>query len=190
MRRRVRLAAAGAAALLLVVAPGTANAHGGDRGRVQVIEAQDDCEPESFNRVLGEGACVGDGDTTFEEALEEFLDDGEIDKWAFDPDDTHIRSGDSLLVKGAGGEFHTFTKVARFGGGCVPDLNSPGQEPVAECADLVTLPDGSQIPRGFLETGVPPGAELPVSGLATGEHLFMCLIHPWMHATVEVRHRH
>jgi hypothetical protein len=31
----------------------------------------DDCEPTTFNAVLGDGACVGNGHTTFAEFIEE-----------------------------------------------------------------------------------------------------------------------
>jgi hypothetical protein len=30
------------------------------------------------------------------------------------------------------------------------------------------------------------GSQLQVSGLAKGDHLFQCCIHPWMRMTVEV----
>jgi hypothetical protein len=44
---------------------GTATANrGNDVGTVRLI---DDCDPTTFNAALGEGACVGDGDTTFKE---------------------------------------------------------------------------------------------------------------------------
>jgi hypothetical protein len=67
--------------------------------------------------------------------------------------------------------------VAAFGGGCIPDLNIPlGLEPVEECAD----------PAVFQTLVVPSGA-LTVSDLSVGDHNFMCVIHPWMRTSVEVR---
>ena len=74
-------------------------------------------------------------------------------------------------------EFHTFTEVAAFGGGCVPELNALlGLTPVPECA----------IPGIFFTTGAPPGAVVTTGALAAGTHRFMCLIHPWMRSTAEV----
>ena len=35
------------------------------------IRLLDDCEPTSFNAVLGDGACVGNGHTTFDEFIAE-----------------------------------------------------------------------------------------------------------------------
>jgi hypothetical protein len=175
----------GSAASLVVLGwMGPAQAGDDDRhGRhhdVHVIEAVDDCEPESFNAAIGEGTCVKDGDTTFDDFIAQLVDEGEADDWEFDPDETEIDRGDSLLVKGVGGEFHTFTEVAEFGGGCVDELNDIlGLEPVPECAD----------PTLFETTGVLPDGKLRVRGLDPGEHLFMCLIHPWMQSVVEVEGR-
>jgi plastocyanin len=176
--------ALGAAGLLAV--PATAGAH--DGGRTEVVEAQDDCDPASFDAAVGPGTCIGDGDTTFDEFVEELLDDGEHGKWRFHPDRTTIRRGDSLRVTGVGGEFHTFTEVQRFGGGCVEEVNELlGLTPIAECEDLVEVEEGVFVPRGFVETGVPPGGHHVVEDLAPGVHKFECLIHPWMQATVTVR---
>jgi hypothetical protein len=95
-----------------------------------------------------------------------------------------------MRVLSIGGEFHTFTPVARFGGGCVPFLNQVlGLRPVRECSDLLTLPDGSRVPRGFVETAVPPGGRLVVRDMRLGLHRFQCLVHPWMHTTVTVEGR-
>ena len=169
----------------------TAAGHGGGAQRTHVIEAQDDCDVSTFNLAVGAGTCVGNGETTFPDFIAELVDEGAADDWNFDPDELKIRSGDTLEVRGEGGEFHTFTRVEEFGGGCVPELNAILKlSPVAECKDLVTLPDGSKIPRGFAEDGVPPGSELSVSGLSVGSQKFECLIHPWMHAEVKVRAAH
>ena len=57
----------------------------------------------------------------------------------------------------------------------------------AVCNETVTLPDGSQAPRPFVEDGVPPTATaVPAAKLSRGANLFQCMIHPWMHATVTV----
>lgn len=186
MRSRLLTSAVALTAAGLLAAPATASAHGG--GRAAVIESQDDCDPATFDAALGEGSCVGDGDTTFDEFVEELVDDGEHGKWEFHPDRTRIRHGDTLHVEGVGGEFHTFTEVARFGGGCVPEINAlVGLTPVAECEDVVEVEPGIFVPRGFVETPVPPGEHHVVEDLAPGVHRFECLIHPWMHATVTVR---
>lgn len=189
MRSRMLTAAVTLTAAGVLAVPATAQAHSGHR--TEVIEAQDDCDPATFNAEIGAGTCVGDGDTTFDEFVEELLDDGEHGQWRFHDDEATLRRGQTLVVKGDGGEFHTFTEVARFGGGCVPEVNALlGLTPVPECDDVVEVAPDVFIPRGFVETGVPPGGKHTVPALAPGRHLFECLIHPWMHATVTVRSHH
>lgn len=155
--------------------------------QVHVVQVQDDCHARTFNAAVGPGTCVGDGQTRFAEAIAQLREEGSAGKWRFTPDRFTATDGDSLRVRSQAGEFHTFTPVARFGGGCVPFLNRIlGLRPVRECSDLLTLPDGTQVPRGFVETAVPPGGRLPVRDLGPGLHRFQCLVHPWMHATVTV----
>ena len=166
------LVAALAAAATAVMASGAQAGGGGERVRLL-----DDCERVSFDAALFPGACVGDGDTTFAEFLEEFEEEGEVGAWKFNPSDTHIDHGEHLRAVNRGGEAHTFTEVAQFGGGCVPELNA-GAAPVPECA------------TSFGPTLVLPGQTLrvPAAQLTPGdEHLFMCLIHPWMRTVVDVR---
>jgi plastocyanin len=97
--------------------------------------------------------------------------------WRFAPSHLDVAAGASIAAFNQGGGFHTFTEVAVFGGGCVPELNAFfGLSPVPEYA----------VPGIFGSTGaVPGGVETPALG--AGEHLFMCLIHPWMRTTVEAR---
>jgi hypothetical protein len=177
-----------AAFAALLSAPATAAE--GEAARVHVVRIDDDCHARSFNRAVGPGTCVGDGQTRFAEAIAQLRDDGAAGQWRLSPDHFTATRGDSLRVRSFGGEFHTFTAVARFGGGCVPFLNRIlGLRPVTECADLVSLPDGTQIPRGFVQTAVPPGGRLVVPDLQVGRHRFQCLVHPWMHTTLTVERR-
>ena len=184
--RRVLAALMGGTALalgaVLVTAP-TAAAGGGDTKRVRLL---DDCEPASFNAAIGPGTCVGDGDTTFADFIEQLAENGleaneSADKWENKPGRFHIDEGDRLRVVNIGGEFHTFTEVAEFGGGCVPELNQalglPAGDMVDECED----------PSLFATTGVPAGGRIHVHGLDAGVHKFECLIHPWMQSVVTVR---
>src|SRR6266545_3049725 len=78
-----------------------------------------------------------------------------------------------------GGEDHTFTEVADFGGGCIAAVNALlGLTPVPECAGF---PGGA-----FAATTVSPGDTVTTSPLSPGIHRFECLIHPWMQTTVTV----
>jgi hypothetical protein len=67
---------------------------------------------------------VGDGDVTFAEFLEALAEGGH-DAWRLHFGRSHIEAGETLLVTNEGGEAHTFTHVAAFGGGFVPELNEP-----------------------------------------------------------------
>src|SRR6516162_11735796 len=100
--------------------------------------------------------------------------------WRFEPSYVELRSGHTLRVTNSGGENHTFTEVAAFGGGLVPALNGVGAvgkvalTPAAACVP----PPGTAI--------VVPGNTMEISGLSPGVHTFECCIHPWMRAVVNV----
>lgn len=181
--KRSLIAAGGAAVLLALTAGGPPSA--ADSGsRHRQIEMQDDCDPASFNAALGPGACVGDGDTPFDEFFETLLERDPDGHWRNHPDETHVRKGGSLLISNTGGEFHTFTEVAQFGAGCVPEINDLlglVGPPAADCGAAFSDP----------RTALPPGATgtLETHDMSVGEHRFMCMIHPWMHTEVEVRRR-
>jgi plastocyanin len=156
---------------------------------VREVDVDDRCDPETFNAAIGEGTCVGDRNVTFDEFLEELNpQDGGHEAWRFNFGRGRIDPGETLRAVNRGGEFHTFTEVKQYGGGCVPDLNIPlGLTPVEECIDLTEVAPTVFVPTAFLETGVDAGASLDVAGLEKGRHRFQCLIHPWMKLDVTVR---
>jgi len=167
--------------VLAVVVAGTllaaAAAWGGSASRsVQVL---DDCEPASFNAALmDDEACVKDGGTTFGDFIGQLLAQGRAPAWRFAPEGVKLDAGGSLTATNRGGELHTFTEVAVFGGGCIAVLNGLlGLTPVAECAGF---PGGA-----FGATALPAGGSRTVQ-LGGGVHRFECLIHPWMRTTVTV----
>jgi plastocyanin len=108
------------------------------------------------------------------------MDEGQAPAWRFAPGQLGLAPGGTLLATNRGGEDHTFTEVAAFGGGCVAVLNGIlGLSPVPECS----------VPGLFDSTLVEEGRTLEVNGLAPGAHRFECLIHPWMRTTVTVARR-
>lgn len=151
-------------------------------GVVQVV-ALDECDPATFNVALGADFChnVALGAATplaelFRKAAAGTPDPG----WDFEPDLVHMKKGTILDVVDQGGEPHTFTEVAQFGGGFIPVLNAPGENMVPECAN------------GFAnvavaKTRILQGSHTQITGLSRGEHLFECCIHPWMRVKVEVK---
>jgi len=145
------------------------------------IRLLDDCEPTTFNAVLGDGACVGNGHTTFAEFIEELEETQDAHKWRNQPSQMHLNVGRSTLIENRGGETHTFTPVAAFGGGFVNELNGISGNPVPapECLNLGSI---VFIPAGGVEEGPTAGS----SDLPVGSHKFQCCIHPWMRTLIDV----
>ena len=142
------------------------------------IAMRDDCDPRDPAWNMVGGCALTRGDVT----LAEFA--GENDSplaaavvghqaWRNDPSYLEIHRGTSVRVRNEGGRIHTFTKVAAFGGGIAPNpaLNE-GLTTAPEClASVNVLPEGTT----------------NVSGLAVGNHRFMCCFHPWMRALIKVK---
>ena len=153
---------------------------------VQVV-ALDECDPVTFNAVLGPDFCknvalavLGYATTLsdlFAKAQKGTPDPG----WDFEPDTVKIKEGTVLTVVDQGGEPHTFTEVAQFGGGFIPDLNH-GEATVPECA-------GGFSNVAVAKTRILQASHADITGLKKGTHLFECCIHPWMRMKVEVKSR-
>jgi hypothetical protein len=174
-RKRRFATVAGIVALLVLVPAAGASAASATR-QVQVL---DDCDPATFNAALGPGTCVKDGGTTFSEFIAQLQAQGRAPAWRFAPGQLSLDAGGTLQAPNRGGEVHTFTEVATFGGGCIAALNDLlGLTPVPECAGF---PGGA-----FAATLVPPGGTVTTSPLSPGIHRYECLIHPWMRTTATV----
>jgi plastocyanin len=142
------------------------------------IVIRDDCDPATFNAAIGPGTCVKNGSTTFADFVSQLVTQGRAPAWRFSPGQLKLATGGTLEGVNKGGETHTLTEVAAFGGGCIQILNDLlGLSPVPECAGF---PGGA-----FGATAMPAGGTLTVTPTA-GIHLFECLIHPWMRMTVDV----
>jgi plastocyanin len=147
------------------------------------VALADTCDPITFNAVLGANACVGRGDTTFAEFLaalfSPLIDNGRSfvghPAWRFDPAYLSIRRGQNVRVTNSGGEVHTFTEVANYGGGSIGLLNGADDTRAPECP---ANPNNLDV--------VLQGDTVQVKGLSAGAHKFMCCIHPWMRAIVDV----
>ena len=172
-------------ALVVMVALSTmlAFAASGSAKPAVLVELRDDCEPESFNAVLGPGNCVREGTVTFEEFIAELLATQSHPAWVFEPGQFAVPETTDLWVQNTGGEAHTFTEVSEFGGGFVEELNllSGNPIPAPECLPpdvFATLMLAGEI-RVFT-TG--EGASFGV-----GTHRMQCCIHPWQRTEFEVQ---
>lgn len=165
------------AAMAMLSLTGNAGAVQGDKK----IRLLDDCEPVSFNAVLGDGACVGNGHTTFDEFIAELAATQDAHKWRNQPSDMLINVGRPTFIENRGGEVHTFTPVAEFGGGFVNELNGISGNPIPapECLNFGSI---VFIPPGGTDDGPTAGS----SDLPVGSHKFQCCIHPWMRTIIEV----
>ena len=97
--------------------------------------------------------------------------------WRFDPAALSLTVGGSITATNYGGEVHTFTEDAQFGGGIVPALNTASGNPVEapECKDITAA-----------DRIAPGGTFRTDAETTTGTHLYQCCIHPWMRETVSV----
>ena len=162
-----------------------------DEERVR-FTMRDDCDPATFDAAVGPGTCIQRGSTTFGDFIADLIEDHFVAAWRFDPRRAPVHQGRSIELKNRGGETHTFTKVAKFGGGFVPPLNgltAPILEtPVApECVSAPGVP----APPSPTNIFVPAGQEVdgPMAGtsaLPLGQSKWQCCIHPWMRTTITV----
>jgi plastocyanin len=148
------------------------------------VVALDECDPATFNAptAVGPDFCknVALGASTPFSTLFSEAQSGNPDKnWDFEPDTLTVDKGTPIIAVDQGGEPHTFTEVAKFGGGFIPGLNG-GQATVPEC-------DGGFSRVEVARTRILQGSQLQVAGLSKGEHLFQCCIHPWMRTKIEVK---
>jgi len=153
-------------------------------GLVQVV-ALDECDPATFNAVLGLDFCKNVAlaalgyTTTFNDFFALAAAGTPDPGWDFEPDVVRIKKGTTLSVVDQGGEPHTFTEVAKFGGGFIEPLNA-GEPTVPECV-------GGFKNIAVARTRILQGSHLDITQLSKGTHRFECCIHPWMRMTVEVK---
>lgn len=139
------------------------------------LSMMDACDGPTFNAVIGPGTCSRNGGVSFSDFVAELTAHHSVGAWHNAPSQTDAWLGDSLIAVNKGGETHTFTRVADYGGGVVPFLN-----------DLTGTPHVA--PECTAEhTFVPPGGTDSEHLDKAGELKFQCCIHPWMRSTVLVK---
>lgn len=146
------------------------------------VVALDECDPATFNAALGPDFCKNvtlGAFTTLDQLFAEAASGHPDPKWDFEPDAINLKEGGTLRVVDQGGEPHTFTEVAKFGGGFIDGLNG-GEATVPECS-------GGFANLGVARTRLLQGSESQIAGLSKGKHYFQCCIHPWMRVEVDVK---
>jgi plastocyanin len=143
----------------------------------------DECDPATFNAAIGPDFCKNialGASTTFSNLFVKAAAGTPDPNWDFEPDALTVKRGTPISAVNQGGEPHTFTEVAKFGGGFILGLNAPGEEVVPECV-------GGFSNVSVAKTRILQGSQLQVTGLSKGQHYFQCCIHPWMRTKVEVK---
>lgn len=144
------------------------------------IHPQDDCDPVTFGALCRAGF---NGQTTLDSFRAQFAATNQVAGWEYGGGQGKINLGNSLQVDNHGGETHTFTVVANFGGGRVPPLNTGNPTVAPEC---VAGPNAANV-------DIASGTGLTVTTGATGvikargTYKVQCCIHPWMRTTVVVQ---
>ena len=141
------------------------------------VQIEDQCDPTTFNAIIGPGTCVGNGTVTFQAFVAELRATHSAAAWRNAPAEVLMNLGETLMAPNVGGEFHTFTEVANFGGGLVPFLNDVTrlETPAPECFALA--------PEDF----IPPGGAFSEVTDEVGIEKYQCCIHPWMRAVIRIR---
>ena len=146
----------------------------------RLVTMMDACDPTTFNAALNDPtACVRNGGVTFDHFIAQLQKHGSIGSWRNAPSKLNVHVGQTLVAWNRGGEVHTFTEVAEFGGGFIPILNQLSGNPVPapECLAL----DADDF--------VPPGGAYRDDVEEAETERYQCCLHPWMRTTVHARER-
>jgi hypothetical protein len=145
------------------------------------IHTEDDCDSKTF----GAAQCNPNfnGFTTLAQFNAELAATGRVAAWVYVGGGANLNSGDTLRIDNKGGQLHTFTVVANFGGGRDAAIN-------AASGNTVVAPECVAGPNP-LNVDIPSltGANVttgPNGALKPGSYKVQCCIHPWMHSTVVV----
>jgi len=96
----------------------------------RLVNIHDACDGPTFNAAVGPGTCIREGGVSFADFIAQLRRQGVAGAWHFAPSLTTAQLNQTLVAVDRGGEVHTFTHVAKFGGGIVPLLNQLSHNPV------------------------------------------------------------
>jgi plastocyanin len=166
-----------------VSSTGALNADKKDDHKVKdhVVKLEDRCDGPTFNASppdgVGPGTCSRKHGIKFAHFIAELTKHMRVGAWRFEPPKVHAKVGETLTAVNKGGETHTFTEVAVFGGGINATLNTLSGN-TTEAPECKTLATGD-----FLAPGAKHSETLDDEGV---EH-YQCCIHPWMRTTVTIK---
>ena len=142
-------------------------------GSDRMVSMMDACDHDSFTAQGIE--CARNGGVQFGDLIAQLIAHQSAGAWHNSPSQMDAKVGLTLLAVNKGGEVHTFTKVAHFGGSIVPELNPllGNVPPAPECL----------AEHNF----VAPGGTDADDVVQSGTTLYQCCIHPWMRTVVNGR---
>jgi plastocyanin len=143
------------------------------------IHTEDDCDPVTFGALCRPGF---PGTTTLNDFLAQLNATHEVQGWEYGGGEIRVNAGQTFRVNNPGGETHTFSVVANFGGGRVPPLNVGNPTVAPEC---VAGPNATNVD---IATGGGITVTTGASGTMKTKGTFkvQCCIHPWMRTTVRI----
>lgn len=137
----------------------------------RMVSMMDACDGPSFAAQNPPIPCTRNGGVSFNDLIAQLIDHGSAGAWHNAPSMMDAKVGLTLTAVNNGGEVHSFTRVAKFGGGVVPEINA-----------LLHL---TPAPECLAETNfVPPGGADSDDIVRPGITLYQCCIHPWMQTVV------
>lgn len=150
------------------------------RGGTQ-IHTEDDCDPVTFGALCKPGF---NGHTTLQQFGAELAATQQVAAWEYGGGQGQVSLGNTLRVDNQGGEVHTFSVVANFGGGRIPGLNTASGNPVP-APECVNGPTPTNVD---LAAGTGMNVTTGSNGLlkTKGTYKVQCCIHPWMRTTIVV----
>jgi len=146
------------------------------------IHTEDDCDPVTFGALCNPNF---HGGTTRDEFSAELTATKRVAAWEYGGGEIRVNLGQNFRVDNEGGETHTFSVVANFGGGRVPGLNAASGNTVV-APECVAGPNAANVDiASFAGITVTTGATGVIK--SRGTFKVQCCIHPWMRATVQIR---
>lgn len=146
------------------------------RASDHVVSMLDACDGPSF--AAQDVDCSHAAGMPFSQFIAQLQASGSVGAWHFAPSNLVLQLGQTYSAMNRGGEAHTFTEVAHFGGGIVPVLNDLSGNPIP-APECLALSPGDFIPPG--------GSSDTDTADHAGTELYQCCIHPWMRAVVTVK---
>jgi hypothetical protein len=145
------------------------------------LQVRDQCDPTTFDKAVGPGSCVATPTVgrrvLFQDFVAQVQQNHSARGWFNTLGLVQAVPHSTIDALNTGGEAHTFTRVAKYGGGFVPLINSLANTPV-EAPECASLP-----PSEFLGPGQTDHEVLPNT---PGLYHYQCCIHPWMKTDVVI----